>query len=131
MALSTQLLFFFQVPAGTWLMPLFPGPLKKQDRPCTRCIKRNIGHLCHDEPRENVKRAKSEHEASAPEEEVSSSNDFAGAQNMPRKIEPHEINQVLRNSSVPNLSTSIDHSQSSQPQGISSNPVDVNPQQRE
>ncbi|KAG5289225.1 Zn cluster transcription factor Rds2 [Histoplasma ohiense] len=99
------------------------------DRPCTRCIKRNIGHLCHDEPRENVKRPKSEHETSAPEEEVSSNNDFAGAQNMPRKIEPHEINQVLRNSSVPNLSTSIDHSQSSQPQGISSNPVDVNPQQ--
>ena len=23
-----------------------------QERPCTRCIKRNIGHLCHDEPRE-------------------------------------------------------------------------------
>ena len=23
-----------------------------QDRPCKRCIKRNIGHLCHDEPRE-------------------------------------------------------------------------------
>lgn len=23
-----------------------------QERPCTRCIKRNIGHLCHDQPRE-------------------------------------------------------------------------------
>jgi hypothetical protein len=23
-----------------------------QDRPCKRCIKRNIGHLCHDESRE-------------------------------------------------------------------------------
>jgi hypothetical protein len=23
-----------------------------QERPCTRCIKRNIGHLCHDEPRD-------------------------------------------------------------------------------
>ncbi|KAI6714156.1 transcriptional regulator [Diplocarpon mali] len=23
-----------------------------QERPCARCIKRNIGHLCHDEPRE-------------------------------------------------------------------------------
>jgi len=23
-----------------------------QARPCTRCIKRNIGHLCHDEPRD-------------------------------------------------------------------------------
>jgi hypothetical protein len=25
----------------------------EQERPCTRCIKRNIGHLCHDEPREH------------------------------------------------------------------------------
>ncbi|KAH6618794.1 hypothetical protein C7974DRAFT_436158 [Boeremia exigua] len=32
------------------------------ERPCTRCIKRNIGHLCHDEPREGVKKAKSEPE---------------------------------------------------------------------
>ncbi|KAI1330715.1 hypothetical protein F5Y16DRAFT_362460 [Xylariaceae sp. FL0255] len=23
------------------------------ERPCTRCIKRNIGHLCHDEPRDS------------------------------------------------------------------------------
>jgi hypothetical protein len=23
-----------------------------QERPCTRCIKRNIAHLCHDEPRD-------------------------------------------------------------------------------
>lgn len=31
-----------------------------QARPCTRCIKRNIGHLCHDEPREtDSKRPKS------------------------------------------------------------------------
>lgn len=26
------------------------------DRPCKRCIKRNIGHLCHDEPREAAHR---------------------------------------------------------------------------
>ena len=32
-----------------------------QERPCTRCVKRNIGHLCHDEPREPMKRAKLEH----------------------------------------------------------------------
>jgi PAS domain-containing protein len=30
------------------------------ERPCTRCIKRNIGHLCHDEPREQeTKKSKS------------------------------------------------------------------------
>ena len=26
-----------------------------QDRPCARCIKRSIGHLCHDEPRDSSK----------------------------------------------------------------------------
>ncbi|KAF2154270.1 hypothetical protein K461DRAFT_285686 [Myriangium duriaei CBS 260.36] len=30
------------------------------ERPCARCIKRDIGHLCHDEPREPPKRTKSE-----------------------------------------------------------------------
>ncbi|KIW20406.1 hypothetical protein PV08_00981 [Exophiala spinifera] len=25
---------------------------RRSDRPCKRCIKRNIGHLCHDEPRD-------------------------------------------------------------------------------
>lgn len=30
------------------------------DRPCNRCIKRNIGHLCHDEPRETPKKGKSQ-----------------------------------------------------------------------
>lgn len=29
-------------------------------RPCARCIKRDIGHLCHDEPRDPPKRNKSE-----------------------------------------------------------------------
>ncbi|KAI4104508.1 MAG: hypothetical protein LQ339_003811 [Xanthoria mediterranea] len=28
------------------------------DRPCARCVKRNIGHLCHDEPRDHAKPAK-------------------------------------------------------------------------
>ena len=30
------------------------------ERPCTRCVKRDIGHLCHDEPRDGPKRSKSE-----------------------------------------------------------------------
>jgi hypothetical protein len=34
-------------------------------RPCTRCVKRNIGHLCHDEPRD-PKKQKSE-TSNAPE----------------------------------------------------------------
>ncbi|KAK0706966.1 hypothetical protein B0T26DRAFT_656249 [Lasiosphaeria miniovina] len=33
---------------------------RRSERPCTRCVKRNIGHLCHDEPREpESKKAKS------------------------------------------------------------------------
>ena len=43
-----------------------------QERPCARCIKRNIGHLCRDEPREPeqaTKKAKtSQHSSSAVEE---------------------------------------------------------------
>jgi len=49
-----------------WLEVLVPEPEQLltrgrcrggwQERPCTRCIKRNIGHLCHDEPRENESR---------------------------------------------------------------------------
>ena len=30
------------------------------ERPCARCVKRDIGHLCHDEPRDPPKRNKSE-----------------------------------------------------------------------
>ncbi|OHE93557.1 transcriptional regulator [Colletotrichum orchidophilum] len=42
---------------------------RRSERPCTRCIKRNIGHLCHDEPREaDSKKAKSSHAPSAVDE---------------------------------------------------------------
>ncbi|KAF8863586.1 transcription factor Zn cluster transcription factor-like protein Rds2 [Acephala macrosclerotiorum] len=42
------------------------------ERPCARCIKRNIGHLCHDEPREPesaTKKSKSQHSNSAAEDD--------------------------------------------------------------
>ncbi|CEL00701.1 Putative Zn cluster transcription factor (Fragment) [Aspergillus calidoustus] len=57
------------------------------ERPCTRCIKRNIGHLCHDEPREPSKRSRSEHEQSAADEEGSSNNEYPNVHAMPRKVE--------------------------------------------
>ena len=47
-------------PAVLGLFQLMPK-LAMQERPCTRCMKRNIGHLCHDEPREPMKRAKLDH----------------------------------------------------------------------
>jgi hypothetical protein len=47
-------------------------PSVAQERPCARCIKRNIGHLCHDEPREPeaaTKKSKSQHSNSAAEDD--------------------------------------------------------------
>ena len=56
-----------------------------QDRPCKRCIKRNIGHLCHDEPREGQHRkSKSEadqagvDESTSPMHELSASTALTG-----------------------------------------------------
>lgn len=44
------------------------------ERPCMRCIKRNIGHLCHDEPRDpDSKKAKSVMGASTVDESESQS----------------------------------------------------------
>ncbi|RYP22519.1 hypothetical protein DL765_001577 [Monosporascus sp. GIB2] len=41
----------------------------EQERPCTRCIKRNIGHLCHDEPRDpDAKKVKGSHIATGHDE---------------------------------------------------------------
>ncbi|KAK3069124.1 Transcription factor [Teratosphaeriaceae sp. CCFEE 6253] len=44
------------------------------ERPCARCVKRDIGHLCYDEPREPPRRSKSEvgvqEIAPAPDERV-------------------------------------------------------------
>lgn len=40
------------------------------ERPCTRCIKRNIGHLCHDEPRDaDTKKLKNGKAPSSPVQE--------------------------------------------------------------
>lgn len=40
-----------------------------QERPCTRCVKRDIGHLCHDEPRESLRVVKGKQEPSILEAE--------------------------------------------------------------
>ncbi|KAJ5505096.1 hypothetical protein N7463_007970 [Penicillium fimorum] len=58
-----------------------------KERPCTRCIKRNIGHLCHDEPRESAKRGRSEHEHSAADDEGSSNNELGTVQSMSRSVD--------------------------------------------
>ncbi|KAG0128929.1 hypothetical protein HOY82DRAFT_580039 [Tuber indicum] len=43
------------------------------DRPCMRCVKRNIGHLCHDEPRE-PKKSKTESSTTTQENDQEDSN---------------------------------------------------------
>ncbi|PLB47815.1 Zn cluster transcription factor [Aspergillus steynii IBT 23096] len=58
------------------------------ERPCTRCIKRNIGHLCHDEPREQSKRTRSDQEPSIADDDGSSNNEFSTVmQPMPRSVD--------------------------------------------
>ena len=49
------------------------------ERPCARCIKRDIGHLCHDEPREPAKRTKSEQELAPAEKAVEPKQETASA----------------------------------------------------
>lgn len=50
----------------------------EQERPCTRCIKRNIGHLCHDEPREHdTKKARGSTAAGSTMDETESQSDIA------------------------------------------------------
>jgi hypothetical protein len=81
-----------------------------QERPCTRCIKRNIGHLCHDEPREPAKKNnRSDHEDSAV-----ITNDFANSHNL-----ADAGNQsMLSDSSLSIRPSTIDPSQAVQPAAI-------------
>ncbi|KAJ5463936.1 hypothetical protein N7475_007071 [Penicillium sp. IBT 31633x] len=58
-----------------------------KERPCTRCIKRNIGHLCHDEPRETAKRGRGEQEQPAADEEGSSNNELSTVRGMSRSVD--------------------------------------------
>ncbi|RDA89943.1 hypothetical protein CP533_0285, partial [Ophiocordyceps camponoti-saundersi (nom. inval.)] len=57
---------------------------RRSERPCSRCIKRNIGHLCHDEPRDvEAKKPRSSkpavEEAETPAPEVGRNNSLSGS----------------------------------------------------
>lgn len=98
-----------------------------QDRPCTRCIKRNIGHLCHDEPREPSKRSRSDHEHSNADEENSSAAaaEFANVQGMPRSVEMSDAaagQQIIADGALnPNSAPSVPNPTTSADQGLVSN----------
>ncbi|PYH90788.1 Zn(II)2Cys6 transcription factor acuM [Aspergillus ellipticus CBS 707.79] len=71
------------------------------ERPCTRCIKRNIGHLCHDEPREPSKRSRSD-DHSAADDEGSSNNEYPNVQGMPRNVDVQDAagQQILPDGTI-------------------------------
>ncbi|KAL2071471.1 hypothetical protein VTL71DRAFT_12706 [Oculimacula yallundae] len=73
---SCSLCILSPLPARATQCPMTNCSAVAQERPCARCIKRDIGHLCHDEPREPdsaTKKAKKQHSNSAPEEDGSPS----------------------------------------------------------
>lgn len=70
-----------------------------QERPCTRCIKRNIGHLCHDEPREQGKRPRSENDPSTGEDETSAKHEASPASGLSRSYEDQKTDQQPRQES--------------------------------
>ncbi|KAJ6135467.1 hypothetical protein N7512_000627 [Penicillium capsulatum] len=95
-----------------------------KERPCTRCIKRNIGHLCHDEPREPAKRTRGDQEHSAAEDEGSSNNELTNVQGMSRSI---DVSDAAGQQILPDTTIGIPPS-SVQPGNIPTS-VDANPQQ--
>ncbi|GMF72278.1 unnamed protein product [Aspergillus oryzae] len=95
---------------------------------CVYCRRsRNIGHLCHDEPREPSKRARSEHEHSVGDDESVQNNDFSNVlQGMTGNVDVQDAagQQILPNG-IP--SSSVQHgnlpSSSGQAPGATSQPV--------
>ncbi|OKL62090.1 hypothetical protein UA08_02980 [Talaromyces atroroseus] len=92
---------------------------RRSERPCTRCIKRNIGHLCHDEPREPAKKNRGEHE-----EGGAVASDFGSSHGLP------EVGgqSMLPDSSLSIRPSTIDPSQAVQPSPISTAALDRNSQ---
>ncbi|KAK4988200.1 Transcription factor [Elasticomyces elasticus] len=61
------------------------------ERPCARCVKRNIGHLCHDEPREAGRRSKSEAELLVQDDALSPNQENAGAERSYKPYAPQDV----------------------------------------
>ncbi|KAI2816931.1 transcriptional regulator family: Fungal Specific TF [Aspergillus niger] len=99
------------------------------ERPCTRCIKRNIGHLCHDEPREPSKRSRSENDHSAADDEGSSNNEYSGVQ-MPRNVDGPDAagQQIIPDGTIGLPTSSVTSVQ--QPGNMASSGQGLNAQQQ-
>ncbi|SLM35895.1 zn cluster transcription factor [Lasallia pustulata] len=68
---------------------------RRKERPCTRCIRRKIGHLCHDEPREPVRRPNNEHDTAAGEDEAALKKEGTPPNGMPPSIDQQQADQQL------------------------------------
>lgn len=97
-----------------------------QERPCTRCVKRNIGHLCHDEEPSKKPKAKHENingEAEAVKlnrssSELSAIDQRASSQNAGLNLAPPQLHQdSLASSSPIGQSGSVTASQGPLPAG--------------
>ncbi|KAJ5175863.1 Zinc cluster transcription factor acuM [Penicillium canariense] len=103
-----------------------PKKRRKVNHACVYCRRsRNIGHLCHDEPREPTKRRDQEH--SAADEEGSSNNELVTVQGMRSSVDiPDAAGQPI----LPDATIGIPPS-SVQPASIASSGqgIDANPQQ--
>ncbi|KAJ5113686.1 hypothetical protein N7456_002220 [Penicillium angulare] len=103
---------------------------RRSERPCTRCIKRNIGHLCHDEPREPTKRSRGDQEHSAADEEGSSNNELTSVQGMPRNVDVPDAagQQTFPDGSIGIPPSSVQPANLSTPgQGLDANPQQLMP----
>lgn len=97
---------------------------KLKERPCTRCIKRNIGHLCHDEPREPSRRSRNgEYDQSFIDDE-GSSNEFPSVQGMPRNVDVQDAagQQLLADGGDMGLPSTVNPAAPASTQAFSSNP---------
>lgn len=102
-----------------------------KERPCTRCIKRNIGHLCHDEPRDSSKRSRGDRDQSIVEEE-GPNHEFSAVQGMSRNVDAQDAagQQLLPDGTI-SLSASSVNPASVQAGNISSSQgLGANSQQR-
>ncbi|KAL9045126.1 MAG: hypothetical protein Q9214_001790 [Letrouitia sp. 1 TL-2023] len=66
-----------------------------QERPCTRCVKRNIGHLCHNEPREPAKASKKQPENVIRSNEASLKTGEAAANGLASSFDQPRADQQL------------------------------------
>ncbi|KAL8706804.1 MAG: hypothetical protein Q9201_000175 [Fulgogasparrea decipioides] len=75
------------------------------DRPCTRCVKRSIGHLCHDEPREPAKTTKPQPESANEGGDAALKQDELAGSSWPSSVDEIRAGEQLLQETEVDLST--------------------------